>query len=987
MTPYTISLLVPGLPFNENTLETAPLGGSETAGLSMAYALAEMGHRVMLFCQYNGEGYGTHRGVTFLPIEQWLPFAQGSPHDVCIVERNPTAFGTTLASKLNICWMHDLPLGRQAPEVGGSRWNIDEFFVLSEFMEKKYRDTYHLDDKQLWRTRNGVDFRYIDTDHWPDRDMDTLVWAARPERGLDVMARDIMPKIIERRPDVKLHIYGYNNLVDHMKGFYDKCNYYLSQIDNNIVVQGGKGKPDLYRAYKNAALMVYPTPSPEYGDFREVSCISAMEAQLCGLPIVTTANGALVETVDPKAGVLLEPGDNYVNRFVDATLGLLEDKARWKAMSKAGREASKEMSWAKVAEEWSEHFDYMFARRNDNMTRLAYHFYRRNDIYASMEALREAKSDNDIIVATEQVKVRHDHEAAAALERKIQAEYAFAFKDKRTLKEHYAKHGRDTDVRLEKNFNTVPAEKFNEAHGEPRFNDFIQFLNDEVATVFNVLDYGCGHGWEPITLHNATNLKIHGFDIDPGAVKWCDKFAKKFARNPERLKFTAGDVEDLPKHEFDCAIASEVLEHCTDPIRTLQQIEDAVKPGGWVVLTVPYGPSEYGTYNWEHFRNHLWELDYHDLNDILHAKKDLKLRTQALFTNDKTGEMTGYFFVSYRADHKPLGKINWERKLTVQNPRQTVSVNIMCGPNASENLEWTLKSIRWVADEIILLDNDMGEECWALAKKYHCRVIEGLNPLEHGFAAARNRLLKKSCMDWVFWIDSDEHLVDAYKICKYLKYSDWDALSLHQHHFAIDTSFKIDKPARLFRNHNGIEFYGFIHEHPEKGLNDGPGKVLILSDGHLAHVGYLTEDVRRRRFDRNFPLLMRDRAENPDRKFGIHLYMRDLMLLCMYDYEKEGTLTPGAREKAKEVLRLYDEHFKNDPAKFIELDTMQFVTQALTLLNEGIDVTVDVRVNRDGQGDQLGGGQHIRVRDTDDAVREINNLVKAKLERYDVKDW
>ena len=46
---YHISMLVPGMPFNGDTLDEKSLGGSETAGLSLAREFSRMGHHVCMF--------------------------------------------------------------------------------------------------------------------------------------------------------------------------------------------------------------------------------------------------------------------------------------------------------------------------------------------------------------------------------------------------------------------------------------------------------------------------------------------------------------------------------------------------------------------------------------------------------------------------------------------------------------------------------------------------------------------------------------------------------------------------------------------------------------------------------------------------------------------------------------------------------------------------------------------------------------------------
>jgi hypothetical protein len=82
-----IVMYVPGLPVNAKTLTTESLGGSETAGLSMARALEKRGHKIYLFC--NTDKQESVGQIEYIPMDMFMQFVTYIHHDVCIVQRVP----------------------------------------------------------------------------------------------------------------------------------------------------------------------------------------------------------------------------------------------------------------------------------------------------------------------------------------------------------------------------------------------------------------------------------------------------------------------------------------------------------------------------------------------------------------------------------------------------------------------------------------------------------------------------------------------------------------------------------------------------------------------------------------------------------------------------------------------------------------------------------------------------------------------------------
>ncbi len=971
---FEIAMLVPGMPFSGDSMTKISIGGSETSGLAVARELANLGHTVRLFC--NTDKPEIYDGVFYVPANNWATFVLSTPHDIAIVQRMPDQFMAKLNSKLNILWCHDMGQSRNSEVMKGILWNVDNIFVLSDYMKQQYLDVYNMDEKVLYKTRNGIDLDLVPKFTNP-RNKKRLVYSARPERGLDTLLDRVFPKLLERDPEFELVFCGYDNKVEHMIPFYEEIGQKAQKFGNKVQFLGCLTKPELYKLYSESGIYVYPTPSPSMPEFREIFCISMLEAGACGLPIVASNLGALPETLPNGAGVLIDGDpqtDEYVDNFVDSVLGFTRNEAAYNQASEMGIEKTKNLGWDKVAEDWSEHFDELITNLNDDKCRLAYHFVRRSDIMMARELVEDAESGHELEI------------------KKTLDEYYGFIDSKEAFKEHYLKGGKLTDDRLSSN--PDPVSLFTESP-EPRYAIIKKYL-EEHSHINRILDFGCGHGWCDVYMENNIGRNWVGVDIDSNAVKWSKTYSDKYSNNPDHLKFYEGDEDvDLSNEEpFDCLIISEVLEHLPNPTEVVNKLEKWVKPGGTIIITVPYGPAEFYTWNWMYFRNHIWEFDHHDINDMFKDKTNFDYHAAVIGENDHIGEVVGFYFITYEADHKPVGEINIERKLKLQRPKQTISAAVIAGGEfADETMHWCLRSLRPVVDEIIIGDCGLSQEGKRIANMYADKMIEAANPIKAGFETPRNEVLEQCRMDWVIWQDTDEKLVDGKNLTKYLKQNMFHGYALRQHHFTVDAGFRPDLPVRFYRRgeYDGrkIRHVGYIHEHPEFGMNEGPGPTIVLSDIHVAHLGYLAETGRKKRFWRNHPLLQKDIERYPDRRLQKYFICRDNMMLAGYDVQNNGgRITDYAKQLANEVCDIYREYFLGKPC-LTNTDVLQYYSQALQVLGKGIDVSFNIAANRDGIGDDLNGNGGINARflSYEEAKKEMDWRLKESMDRFEKPYW
>lgn len=893
MKRMNVVFAIPGMPFDGDTLKNKSLGGSETAGLCMSRAFAKAGHDVVVF--NNTENPGKYDGVQYVPLSNLNTFMTFTAVDVFIAQRLPAFFNLTMKSKLNILWHHDIQLKRNREALRGALWNIDEIFGLSDFHVKQMMDVLQLPEEVFWQTRNAVD---TVPESRVKRRQKRLIYTARPERGLETLLTQVMPAVWERDKDYELIVAGYQNTVPEMEAFYNALNEQIIAYQEQgfkISHVGALTKKQLYKQYHMASAYVYPT------NFEETSCITMMECVACGLPVIASDKGALVETLDGAETVV--HGDpmssEFIHDFVDAIFNAKHCQ----------KNILPTHTWDDVAKSWIEHFYEMFVERQSNKETLAKNLYRTEDIMALKHL--NMPDWNERIENEYRLNTGVDLEQVIAQGEKYTNEV----------------HGENRDQNLEPRI-------YN------RFDVALQELDKNPPKT--LLDYAGACGHFAIIAANRFECSADSVDISAAQQEVGINAMKEYSKNPELVTFHP----DIPDKEYDAVFAGEILEHVTEPIELIDKLESHCIDGGQIIFTVPFGPwGDIEDAKEGDFRGHLWNFTKLDLKELFGRKKNLSIKLISGSVNDFNNETLGWHVVSYTVSKKiKTGVVNLDRKLFCQAPRQTLSVCLIVGGKQEGHLHQCLSSVYNIADEIIVSDTDMSLESYKICKssKYKNKLKifnDNFDPLVDGFDAARNANIAHAGCDWILWIDADEELLTPVNIYKYLRHNIFNGYSIKQHHFSAQPSnaFKADIPVRLFRNHKGIKFFGKIHEHPEQKLNQGVGDSSIISDVDISHTGYLTEANRRKKFNRNFPLMQQDREKYPERILGKFLEMRDRVLLSRYSIERsQNQLTEDAVRNCEHVVRTYQKDFLGDISGIPAMDAIEFYSEALEILGKGL---------------------------------------------------
>lgn len=902
-----IAIYAPGMPFDGDTIRMGKsLGGSETAAYYIAKELAAIGHNVVMFTnsqqtgrwdnvKYEWLGNCTHQ----TPLGDRFHYVMQTPsYDVVIAQRHPHAFLHNFNSKLNIWWLHDLALHRNNPGVQNHLINVDRIFTVSEFHKEQVSKVYSIDKEYIYATKNGVDYSFeaFKSDN-ENRIPRSLFFAARPERGLEnLVGKD---GLMEELKDCHLYVCGYNNTTQQMKSYYD---YLLNRCRElpNVTNLGFLGKNALYNYMRSMMLYVYPT------SFKDTSCIAALESQACGLPFVGPKVAALPETLkDGGANLLSLKANGKINKkkFIKTIRGLLENDNAWRSLHKKTKNIRQ--PWEDIAKDWSELFKELLEKKScTNKLRLFLHFERNSDISAATKA--GANTQNFPT---------------------LKENYGF-FLDG-MYKEHYKAY---YEYEKARGVNYGPED----LTGNRRFEYTCKMI--EKIKPKSILDYGCAHGHYVINLAKRfPDIDFTGVDLEKTNIEKAIKWSKS-EKLDNRCDFFEIDnlfkIREAITGMYDCILCQEVLEHVENPNDTIEKLNILLRDNGKFIISVPYGPWEaLGYEQHKGWRAHIHMLERADLHDMFGKQKDYEILALP-HRND-----LGHYLVKFEKSDEPIGEINYDRKIKTQSPRQTLSV-CMIARDAEFEIGRTLNSIKSVANEIIVgVDKKTTDNTRKIAESFGAKIIDIDSPIDVGFDTVRNITIAEATCDWIMWIDCDEIFTRTENLTYYLRDNCYNGYAIQQMHYAVEPAclFKTDLPVRIFRNGLGMKFFGFVHEHPELELNKGPGKIIVLGDCAIMHTGYYSEDIRRKRFNRNFPLMIKDREKNPGRKLGIFLWCRDVAHLIKYTLERNGgILTDDVVKHANTVIDTWRILVETGEQRMI-IDGLTYYSEAVRALGNGIN--------------------------------------------------
>lgn len=325
--------------WDEATLKTRGLGGSETAVIHMARKLRELtGLRVRVF--NDRKTTWESDGVTYEPLADMYRYFKEKMPLVQIAWRH----NVRLNPAPMYIWCHDLLfLGL---EMGHG---YDHVFALSDFHKNWLNSLYGVPLEKIIVTRNGIDAsRYSSTKPLPSKVAHKVIFSSSPDRGMDTAIR-IMDRVRLDIRDAELHCYyGFEGMLGAGK---QKEVELLEQMVKErpwVHMHGNLTQDVLTHEFQTATVWLYPT------NFLETFCITALEALCAQVYPVVRQYGALPDTLrkaehSHMADVLdIDPSTPIGQEvFAVAVVNALKDES-WRRITVI----PEDLSWESVAREW-----------------------------------------------------------------------------------------------------------------------------------------------------------------------------------------------------------------------------------------------------------------------------------------------------------------------------------------------------------------------------------------------------------------------------------------------------------------------------------------------------------------------------------------------------------------------------------------------------------------------------------------------------------
>ena len=336
--------------FNGNTISEKPIGGSETAIIQTARRLTDK-YNIIVATRCDREG--VYDNVLYIDNSK-IDMLQSHEIDLCVVVRGHTLLldpelKKRLKAKKFWLWMQDYPMYPGYETFLQAESIFEKIICVSNDHKQALMTRFpcQIDESKLLVFENGVEPTFFLEREIVKKKKNQFYYSSTPYRGLEQLL-EVFPKIKEKVPDAtlkvcsSLKVYGDPASDKQYEPLYKKC-----KDTPGVEYIGSIKQQELAKIAMESYLMLYPNI------FAETACISVMEAQTAGTPVISNDLGALKEMV--RGGVIINgnpKSEEWNKKFLDKVVEICQQEDKWLLLQKEA--LKQDFGWDKTVSKWKE---------------------------------------------------------------------------------------------------------------------------------------------------------------------------------------------------------------------------------------------------------------------------------------------------------------------------------------------------------------------------------------------------------------------------------------------------------------------------------------------------------------------------------------------------------------------------------------------------------------------------------------------------------
>ena len=280
--------------FSNNLIK---IGGIETLNYELAQKLAKI-NKLQIYLATDTKKIITINNIKNLPIKD---LDKTKINFDVIISSNYSKIFNYFPNSKKIYWMHNTLSFEKALRkkiLFSLLFNKVKVVFVSKYLSNITSNLYLFNKRMV--IPNFLSSTFVNLKRNYSRKK-IFVWSVKRDRGLKNVIDIWIKKIHPTNPEAKLYIYGINK-----KSFRKDINFYKK---HNIYFFGLVQKRILKKIYNKSLAMICL-------GYDETFCLNALEANACGLPIITFGHTALKDfTFNNKNGYLVNNYDELAKKI------------------------------------------------------------------------------------------------------------------------------------------------------------------------------------------------------------------------------------------------------------------------------------------------------------------------------------------------------------------------------------------------------------------------------------------------------------------------------------------------------------------------------------------------------------------------------------------------------------------------------------------------------------------------------------------------